>query len=45
MVQEHYMLSRAIYLGVSRERLAKAFNVNLSSINRRINLLVSVASQ
>ena len=27
------MLRRAICLGVSRERLARAFNVNLSSIN------------
>ena len=38
-VQEHYMLRRAIDKGVSRERLARAFNVNLSTINRRINLL------
>ena len=38
-VQEHYMLRRAIDKGVSKERLARAFNVNLSTINRRINLL------
>ncbi len=38
-VQEHYMLRRAIDRGVSRERLARAFNVNLSSIARRIKLL------
>lgn len=38
-VQEHYMLRRAIDKGVSRERLARAFNVNLSTINSRINLL------
>ena len=38
-VQEHYMLRRAIDKGVSRERLARAFSVNLSTINRRINLL------
>ncbi|HBR98299.1 MAG TPA: hypothetical protein DD979_13125 [Gammaproteobacteria bacterium] len=38
-MQEHYMLRRAIDKGVSRERLARAFNVNLSTINRRINLL------
>ena len=30
-VQEHYMLRRAIDKGVSKERLARAFNVNLSS--------------
>jgi hypothetical protein len=38
-VQEHYMLRRAIDKGVSKERLARAFNVNLSTINSRINLL------
>lgn len=38
-VQEHYMLRRAIDKGVSRERLARALNVNLSTINSRINLL------
>ena len=38
-VQEHYMLRRAIDKGVSRDRLARAFNVNLSTINSRINLL------
>jgi hypothetical protein len=38
-VQEHYMLRRAIDKGVSKERLARAFNVNLSAINSRINLL------
>lgn len=38
-VQEHYMLRRAIDQGVSKERLARAFNVNLSTINSRINLL------
>ena len=38
-VQEHYMLRRAIEKGVSKDRLARAFNVNLSTINSRINLL------
>lgn len=33
------MLRRAIDKGVSKERLARAFNVNLSTINSRINLL------
>ena len=41
-VQEHYMLRRAIDRGVSKERLARAFNVNLSSINRRVNLLQGI---
>ena len=44
-VQEHYMLRRAIDRGVSRERLARAFNVNLSSINRRINLLEGISPE
>ncbi len=38
-VQEHYMLRRAFDKGVSKERAARAFNVNLSTINSRINLL------
>jgi hypothetical protein len=33
---------RAIDRGVSKGRLARAFNVNLSSINRRINLLEGI---
>ena len=37
--QEHYMPRRAIDKGVSKERLAQAFNVNLSTITSRINLL------
>jgi ParB-like chromosome segregation protein Spo0J len=41
-IQEHVMIRRAIERGVSKERLAKAFNVNLSSINRRANLLEGV---
>ncbi len=44
-VQEHYMIRRAIDRGVSKERLARAFNVNLSSINRRINLLEGICPE
>lgn len=33
------MIRRAVDRGVSKERLAWAFGVNLSSINRCINLL------
>ena len=36
------MIRRAIDQGVSKERLTRAFNVNLSSINRRINLLKGI---
>jgi len=41
-IQEHYMIRRAIDRGVSKERLARAFGVNLSSINRRISLLEGI---
>ena len=44
-VQAHYMIRRAIDRGVSRERLARAFNVNLNSINRRINLLEGICPE
>ena len=41
-IQEHYMIRRAIDRTVSKERLARAFNLNLSAINRRINLLEGI---
>ena len=44
-IQEHYMIRRAIDRGVSKERLARAFNVKLSSINRRINLLSGICPE
>lgn len=36
------MICRAIDRGVSQERMARAINVNLSSINRHINLLEGI---
>jgi hypothetical protein len=39
------MIRRAIDRGVSKERLARAFNVNLSFINRRINLLECICPE
>ncbi len=36
------MIRRSIDRGVSKERLARAFGVNLRSINRRINLLEGI---
>lgn len=39
------MIRRAIDRGVSKERLARAFNVNLSSINRRIKLLEGICAE
>lgn len=44
-IAEHYMIRRAIDRGVSKERLARAFNVNLSTINRRINLLEGICPE
>ncbi len=39
------MIRRAIDRGVSKERLARAFNVNLSAINRRVNLLEGICTE
>jgi ParB-like chromosome segregation protein Spo0J len=44
-IQEHYMLKRAIDMGVSKERLARAFNVNHNAIDRRITLLEGICAQ
>jgi hypothetical protein len=44
-IQEHMMIRRAIERGVSKDRLARAFNVNLSSINRRVNLLDGICTE
>ena len=44
-IAEHYMIRRAIDRGVSKERLARAFNLNLTSINRRINLLSGICPE
>ncbi len=43
-IQEHYMLRRALDRGVSKERLARAFNLNVSSIDKRVNLLEGVTA-
>ena len=39
------MLHRDVDVGVSRERLVRVFNVNLSAINRRINLLQDICPE
>lgn len=43
-IQEHYMLRRAIERGVSKERLARAFNLDVTSIDKRVNLLAGVTA-
>ena len=44
-IQEHLMIRRAIERGVSKERLAKAFDVNTNSITRRVNLLKGICQE
>lgn len=44
-IQEHYMIRRAIDRGVSKERLARAFNLNLNAINRRVTLLEGICPE
>ena len=39
------MIRRAIERGVSKERLAKAFDVNTNSITRRVNLLKGICQE
>ncbi|MCX7143815.1 MAG: ParB N-terminal domain-containing protein [Proteobacteria bacterium] len=43
-IQEHYMLRRAVDRGVSKERLARAFNLDITSIDKRMNLLEGVTA-
>ena len=43
-IQEHFMLRRAIDRGVSKERLARAFNLDIRSIDKRVNLLEGVTA-
>lgn len=38
-VQEHFMIRRAIERGVTPQRLAKALNVNVSQISKKLTLL------
>ena len=44
-IQEHVMIRRAIERGVGKERLARAFNVKLNAINRRVNLLDGISPE
>lgn len=44
-VQEHFMIRRAIANGVSTDRLAKALNVDISQINKRVNLLDGICPE
>ncbi|MYM25481.1 ParB N-terminal domain-containing protein [Duganella sp. FT135W] len=44
-IQEHYMIRRAIDRGVSPQRLAKALSVDVSQINKKLNLLQGICSE
>jgi hypothetical protein len=44
-IQEHHMLRRAVERGVSPERLAKALNVDISQIHKKVNLLEGICPE
>jgi len=44
-VQEHHMMKRAIANGVSQERLARALNINVGSLQRRVRMLEGVCTE
>lgn len=44
-IQEHQMLRRAVERGVSPERLAKALNVDISQIRRKVSLLDGICPE
>ncbi len=44
-IQEHYMIVRALERGVSKEKLAKALDVDVKAIQRRRSLLEGVAPE
>jgi ParB-like chromosome segregation protein Spo0J len=44
-IQEHFMLRRAIERGVSPERLAKALNLDVSHIQKKVNLLEGICPE
>lgn len=45
IIQEHRMILNAVNKGVSEERLARALNVNISSIRSKRNLLVGICPE
>lgn len=44
-IQEHYMIRRALERGVSPERLAKALNVDVSQVHKKVNLLDGICPE
>ncbi|WP_311270673.1 plasmid partitioning protein RepB C-terminal domain-containing protein [Sphingobium sp. WCS2017Hpa-17] len=45
IIQEHKMILNAVKKGVSEERLARALNVDISSIRKKRNLLVGICEE
>jgi Trp operon repressor len=45
IVQEHFMILRAIERGVSEKRIANALNVDIAHIKRRRRMLRGICSQ
>ena len=44
-IQEHYMILKAIENGVSSQRIARALDVNISSIRQKVNLLDGICQE
>lgn len=44
-IQEHHMLRRAVERGVTPERLAKALNVDISQIHKKMSLLDGICPE
>jgi hypothetical protein len=44
-IQEHYMIRRALDRGVSAERLAKALNVDVTHVRKKMNLLDGICPE
>jgi hypothetical protein len=44
-IQEHFMICRTVERGVSPERLAKALDVDISYIHKKVGLLVGVCTE
>ena len=44
-IQEHKMILKAIEMGVSQERIAKALNINFSTLNQKRSLLSGICSE
>ena len=44
-VQEHHMMKRAVANGVSQERLARALDINVGALQRRVRMLDGVCAE